>query len=466
VTAATGRPPGAGPASGATRVTEAGGLAGALRVTDPEEVTARLTDRSGAPPGGRPAAVVLAFTVEQVQAVLADAAARGTPVVTRGAGTGLAGGAVATEGCIVLDVSGMDAIRQISAEDEVADVEPGVIGARLDQAAAALGLSYAPDPASAAISTIGGNIATNAGGLHCAKYGVTRESVLGLDVVLADGTLLRTGRRSVKGVAGYDLTALFVGSEGTLGVIVGATLRLRPRPAATATLAASFDDLAAAARGAGAITAARVQPAVAELLDRAALSAVRAAFGDFWGADAGALLLVQTDGLAAGLEAAAIERALAPLSRSVYRAEGAAEADALFAARRQALPALERLGQPLIEDIAVPRSQLARAAEAVAAIGAAHGVPIATIAHAADGNLHPLIVVDGSPGAAAAAEQAAGEIFALALELGGTVSGEHGVGLLKRRWLERELGPASLALQRQVKQVFDPAGLLNPGKAL
>jgi glycolate oxidase len=451
VTAATGSPP---------------RLAGAFRVTDPEQIAARLTDRSGAPPRGRPAAVILATSVAQVQAVLREAAARGTPVVTRGAGTGLAGGAVATEGCIVLDVSGMDVIRRISADDGVADVEPGVINARLDQAAAAHGLSYAPDPASAGISTIGGNIATNAGGLRCAKYGVTRESVLGLEIVLADGTLLRTGRRSVKGVVGYDLTALFVGSEGTLGVIVGATLRLRPLPAATATLAACFDDLGAAARGAAAITAARVQPAVAELLDRAALTAVSAAFGDFYGADAGALLLVQTDGPAADLEAAAIERALAPLARSVYRARDAAQADALFAARRQALPALERLGQPLIEDIAVPRSRLAEAAEAIAVIGAAHGVPVATIAHAADGNLHPLIVVDGSPGRAAAADQAAAEIFALALELGGTVSGEHGVGLLKRRWLERELGPGSLALQRQIKRVFDPAGLLNPGKAL
>jgi glycolate oxidase len=452
--------------AGVSEARPAGGAAGPTRVTDPDQIAARLTDRSGAPPAGRPAAVVLATSTSDVQEVLRSAHASGTPVVTRGAGTGLAGGAVATAGAIVLDVSGMDAIAAISAEDELADVEPGVINARLDQAAAAYGLSYAPDPASAAISTIGGNIATNAGGLRCAKYGVTRESVLGLEVVLADGTLLHTGRRTVKGVTGYDLTALLVGSEGTLGVIVGATLRLRPIPAATVTLAACFDDLAAAARGAAAIAAARVQPAVAELLDRAALTAVRAAFGDFYGADAGALLLVQTDGLAAGLEAAAVERALAPLARSVERADSGPEADALFAARRQALPALERLGQPLIEDIAVPRSRLAQAAGAVTEICAAHGVPVATVAHAADGNLHPLIVVDGSPGRAAAAQEAAAEIFALALELGGTVSGEHGVGLLKRRWLERELGPGSLALQRQIKRVFDPTGILNPGKAL
>jgi glycolate oxidase len=451
-------------------------------VTDPVAVQSRRTDRSGWDSGGSPAAVVLAESVPEVQAVLREANRDGTPVVTRGAGTGLAGAAAGTQGCVILDVSRMNRIREIVPADELAIVEPGVITAELDHAAAPYGLTYAPDPASAAMSTIGGNIATNAGGLRCAKYGVTRQAVLGLDVVLADGTLLKVGRRTVKGVAGYDLTGLFTGSEGTLGVIVGATLRLRPIPAATATLAACFDDIATAARAAAAITAAHLTPAMAELLDRATLDAVgmgvhRAALGvhgagasggggDVYGAGAGALLLVQTDGLAAEQEASAVERVLAPLASSVRRASTAAEAESLLAARRGALPSLERLGRPLIEDIAVPRSRLGEAADAVAAISAETGVPVFTIAHAADGNLHPIIVTDGSPASADAAWEAAGRIFALALRLGGTVTGEHGIGVLKRRWLAEELGIESLGLQHKIKRVFDPNGILNPGKAI
>jgi glycolate oxidase len=341
-----------------------------------------------------------------------------------------------------------------------------VLTGELDAAAAGHGLRYAPDPARAAISTIGGNIATNAGGLRCAKYGVTRDAVLGLDVVLADGSLLRTGRRTVKGVAGYDLTALFVGSEGTLGVVVGAALRLRPRPFATATLSARFADVGAAARGAAALTAARIQPAVCELLDGATLDAIAAARGASGPGTGGALLVVQTDGYGAGAEAAEIERVLAPLAGEVRRAATDAEAEELLADRRAALPALERLGRVLIEDIAVPRSRLGEAVDAVTAIAARTGARVFTIAHAGDGNLHPLIVVDGTPAGLAVAEAAAEEIFALALRLGGTVTGEHGVGVLKRRWLARELGPEALALSARVKAAFDPAGLLNPGSGL
>jgi len=445
-------------------------------LTDRAAIEAHRLDRSGFTPAGAPVAVVLAETVDDVRSVLADASRSGTPVVPRGAGTGLAGGAAAGAGSIVLDVSRLNRIVEISAADELAVVEPGVVTAELDRAAAGVGLRYAPDPASAEISTVGGNIATNAGGLRCAKYGVTRDAVLGLDVVLADGRLVSTGRRTVKGVAGYDLTGLFVGSEGTLGVIVGATLRLRPRSPGTTTIAASFPDLATAAQAVLAVTAAGVRPAVAELLDAETCAAV-AAFRGRPAAGTGALLIVQTDGLGHDREADLVTAALAPFASfassapfassagSVRRAADEAEAADLLADRRLALPALERLGRPLIEDIAVPRSRLAEAMTAVGAIAAAHGVRIPTFAHAADGNIHPIILLGDGPDALAA-EKAADEIFALALRLGGTVTGEHGVGVLKRRWLAAELGETALDLHHRLKRVLDPGEILNPGKAI
>ena len=334
-----------------------------------------------------------------------------------------------------------------------------MITADLDRAAAAHGLRYAPDPGSVAISTIGGNIATNAGGLRCAKYGVTRDSLLGLDVVLADGTLLGTGRRTVKGVTGYDLTSLFVGSEGTLGVVVGATVRLRPAPPSTATVAAYFDSITAAAEASIAIGAAGIQPSVAELLDSVTLTALGLR-------DRGAALLVlQADGYGAYAEAEAIATAVSPLAMDIALADDPLVADELIAARRLALPALEKLGRVLIEDIAVPRSRLAHAVESIGEIALRHGVTVATLAHAGDGNLHPIFVIDRTKSAIPDAVWAAAEeIFRLALSLGGTLTGEHGVGLLKRQWLADELGPAGLAVQRDLKRLFDPHGILNPGK--
>ncbi|MEV0634650.1 FAD-linked oxidase C-terminal domain-containing protein [Streptomyces sp. NPDC050619] len=431
--------------------------------TDPAELAARATDRSGTRPAGEPLAVVRARRTEDVTVALRHAHALRVPVVPRGAGTGLSGGATAHEGSLVLDLSGMNRVLELSADDQLAVVEPGVITAELDRAAGAYGLRYAPDPASAALSTIGGNIATNAGGLRCAKYGVTRDSVLGLEAVLADGTVVRTGRRTVKGVTGYDLTALLTGSEGTLAVITSATLRLRPIPVATATLAAYFPSFEAAAEASYAISRAGVEPALAELLDGPVLHAIDPALRE----RGAALLVVQCDGAGAAAEAAAVGRLVAPLATAVETTEDPAEAEALLAARRQALPALERLGRPLIEDIAVPRSRLAEAVREIRAISARHGVPVFTLAHAADGNLHPIVVVDPSlDQLPEAAWEVAGEIFALALRLGGTLTGEHGVGVLKRQWVAEELGPAAHDLQRQIKQVFDPRGILNPGKAL
>ncbi|NEC91362.1 FAD-linked oxidase C-terminal domain-containing protein [Streptomyces sp. SID12501] len=432
--------------------------------TDPATLAAHATDRSGTRVFGGPLAVVHARRTEDVTVTLRHAHALRVPVVPRGAGTGLSGGATAGEGTLVLDLSGMDRILELSADDQLAVVEPGVITAELDRAAGAHGLRYAPDPASAALSTIGGNIATNAGGLRCAKYGVTRDSVLGLEAVLADGTVVRTGRRTVKGVTGYDLTALLTGSEGTLAVITSATLRLRPLPVATATLAAYFPSFEAAAEASYAIGRAGVVPALAELVDGPVLHAVDPALRE----RGAALLLVQCDGAGAGVEAAAVAEVLAGTgATSVERTEDPAEAEALLAARRGALPALERLGRPLIEDIAVPRSRLAEAAREIRAISRRHDVPVFTIAHAADGNLHPIIVVDPAlDGLPDAAWEAAGEIFALALRLGGTLTGEHGVGVLKRQWVADELGPTAHALQRRIKDAFDPRGILNPGKSL
>ncbi|MFF0157203.1 FAD-binding oxidoreductase [Streptomyces sp. NPDC005263] len=431
--------------------------------TDHGALAPYATDRSGTRPVGSPLAVVHARRTKDVTVTLRHAHALRVPVVPRGAGTGLSGGASAGEGALVLDLSGMNRVLELSADDQLAVVEPGVITADLDRAAAAHGLRYTPDPASAALSTIGGNIATNAGGLRCAKYGVTRDSVLGLEAVLADGSVLRTGRRTVKGVTGYDLTALLTGSEGTLAVITSATLRLRPIPVATATLAAYFSSFERAAEASYAIARAGVEPALAELVDGPVLQAIDPALRE----RGAALLLVQCDGAGAAAEAASVARLLKPLAATVETTTDPAEAEVLLAARRLALPALERLGRPLIEDIVVPRSRLAEAASEIRAISVRHDVPVFTIAHAADGNLHPIIVVDPSlPGLPDAAWEAAGEIFALALRLGGTLTGEHGVGVLKRQWVADELGPAAHALQRRLREAFDPRSILNPGKSL
>ncbi|MEV0568806.1 FAD-linked oxidase C-terminal domain-containing protein [Dactylosporangium sp. NPDC050588] len=426
--------------------------------------TAVFTDRSGFVPDGPPRAVVRARTVADVQRTLAEASRTGTPVVTRGAGTGLAGGAVTGRDAIVLDVSGLDRLLGIDAADGIARVEPGVITADLDRAAAAHGLMYAPDPGSVAICTVGGNVATNAGGLRGAKYGVTRDSVLALDVVLADGTLLHVGHDTVKGVVGLDLVSLFVGSEGTLGVVVGATVRLLPRPVRVATAVAYFATVTEAAEASVALGTAGVRPAVLELVDGPTLAAIDDLRGSGHAGQGGALLLVQTDGFGAGEEIAVVAEVLARTARGVQTTEDPAVAADLAAARRDALPAIEAKGRVLIEDIAVPRSRLAEAVDGVHKIADATGTDIFVFAHAGDGNLHPIILLP--PGDPAAAHRAADEIFALALALGGTVSAEHGVGLLKHPWLERELGPGVLALQRRIKQLFDPAGILNPGKAI
>jgi len=437
-------------------------------ITDPAVMAAYSRDQTPTVRAGEPRCVVLAGTTQHVAATLSWAQQHRVPVVPRGAGTSLAGGATATDGCLVLSTTRMTAIRELDPVNEIAVAEAGVLTADLDRAAADHGLMYAPDPSSSEISTIGGNLATNAGGLRCVKYGVTRDSVLGLEVVLADGQVLRTGRRTVKGVTGYDLTGLFVGSEGTLGVITSAILRLRPRPDRyPRTVTASFASFAAAAGAVSAIIAARLRPSMLELMDAATLRAIddwkNTGFGEVQ-----ALLIAQDDGEEADRGAAAV--------LDICRREGAAaahvsaseaESRQLLELRRLAYPALERLGVTLTEDVCVPRSALPDMAARIEQAARRHGVFIATVAHAGDGNLHPLFVFDrGLPEVPAQVWSAADEIFHAALELGGTLTGEHGVGIIKRRWLAVELGPASMAVHHAIKQALDPEGILNPGKVL
>lgn len=439
-------------------------------VTDPAVLDRARADKSGHVATGTPLVVVEARTVDDVQATLRFASAHGIPVVPRGAGTGLAGGAIGDSGEIVLSTRRMDRILEVSADDELAVVEPGVLTGDLDSAAAERGLWYVPDPASKAISTVGGNIATNAGGLLCVKYGVTREAVLGLGVVLADGRLLKLGRRTVKGVTGYDLTALMVGSEGTLGVIVEATVRLRPRDRGRVlTLSAGFESIEAAARASAAVSASGRRPAMMELLDAAAVRSI-AAYLDV-DLPARPLLLVQTDGAGSSAEAESIAAAFRSLGGDVELTDDPAAGERLLAIRRAFHPSLEATGTVLIEDVAVPRSALPAMFAAIERIQETYDVRIPTVAHAGDGNLHPNFVLPPGSGEGhhAVPEQvwaAADEMFLDCLRLGGTLTGEHGVGILKRRWLRDELGDDSLDLHRRIKQVFDPLGILNPGKAL
>ncbi|WP_308493132.1 FAD-binding oxidoreductase [Microbacterium terrisoli] len=432
--------------------------------TSPEALSAARADKSGHAAPGTPIAVVHAASIADVQATLRIATETGTPVVPRGAGTGLAGGANTGTGEIALSVRAMDRLLEVRADDLLAVVEPGIINADLNEALAPHGVWWAPDPASRAISTVGGNIATGAGGLLCAKYGVVRDAVLGLDVVLADGRLLHLGHRSVKGVTGLDLTSLFIGSEGVLGVIVGATLKLRRIvPGAVHTLAATFPDVHAAAAASAAVTAAGLQPSIMELMDATSLAATHRLLHLPAPEPGAAHLTVQTDGPAAADEAAAIERVLRQAGGDVVASGDRAEGERLLAIRRSMHPAMETLGTTLIEDVAVPRSRLAEMFDEVARVEREHAVTIPVVAHAGDGNLHPNFIFEG-PDVPAQIWAAADDLFRSALRLGGTLTGEHGIGILKSRWLADELGEDQWRLQRDVKAVFDPRGILNPGK--
>lgn len=399
----------------------------------------------------------------------------GVPVVPQGARTGLAGAANAIDGCVVLSTARMDRILEIDPANRLVRCEPGVVTKRLNDAAAEHGLSYPPDPASWEHCTIGGNIATGAGGICCVKYGVTADYVRGLDLVLADGRRMRTGRDTAKGVAGYDLTRLLVGSEGTLAVIVGATLALRPvRPPALALLA-QFPTLTAAGDAVAAITKAGHVPSALELLDRATSQAVADHGHPMLAPGAAATLIIESDTGDPGRDLAEMALLCKEAgSRNVVTAASAEESRHVIEARRLVTPALGAFaatlgGRPtaFIEDVAVPRSELAKFMGTIEEIAVRNRLRIFTLGHAGDGNLHPTVVFDESdPDEFRRAQTAYDDIMAAGLALGGTSTGEHGIGTLKREWLTRELDPVSLELQRGLKRLFDPKNLLNPGKVV
>ncbi|WP_343068590.1 FAD-binding oxidoreductase [Brachybacterium halotolerans] len=454
--------------------------------TDPDPVYAGDHAVPSAP--GTSFLLVLPRDVEGVQATLRLAHETGTPVVPRGAGSGLSGGATPIDGSIVLSLERLTRIREIDVLDEVAVVEAGVITADLSEALAPHGFFYAPDPASARLSSIGGNIATNAGGLHCAKYGVTRESVFGLEVVLADGTLLRTGHRSIKGVTGLDLTQLLIGSEGTLAIVVAATVRIRPLPVARRTVLARFPTVAGAAAGVNAISRSPVRPAACELLDARSLEDIDENTGAGVAEGESAVLLVELDGYGIAEQTRDLIAALGgaggpaddggdggdagPSDVEIRVLEDEAEAEHWWELRRSGRGSGAghfRLG----EDVAIPKSRLADAFAVIERIGREHGIRTSAVAHAGDGNLHPSLSLprpednpDPSAPLPPVLHEAADDLVREALALGGTISGEHGIGTAKHSWLDLELSDASRALQRRLKDAFDPQHLLNPGKAL
>lgn len=437
---------------------------GDLVDTSAEMLEQARADRSGHRSAGRPLAVVHATTVPDVQATMRIASSTGTPVVVRGAGTGLAGAANAGPGEIVLSTARMTRILEVRPEDLMAVVEPGILNADLNAQLAEYGVWWAPDPASRAISTVGGNIATGAGGLLCAKYGVVRDAVLGVDIVLADGRLMRLGHRTVKGVTGLDLTSLVIGSEGRLGVVVGATLKLRPAlEGVPCTIAADFPTVRDAAAASSAVTASGVQPAIMELMDAACLAAVHALLGLPAPASGTAQLTIQTDGPAARDEAERIADVLRNAGGAVVLSEDPAEGDRLLHLRRSMHTAMAALGTTLIEDVAVPRSAMAAMFDEIARIERRYDLSIPTVAHAGDGNLHPNFIFEGEE-VPEKVWAAADELFRAAVRLGGTLTGEHGIGVLKSRWLAEELGEDQWELQRRIVEVFDPQGILNPGK--
>jgi glycolate oxidase len=438
--------------------------AGAV-VVDRDVVDAYRRDRADTVQPGWPLALVRATCTADVQEVLRAATRHRVPVVPRGAGSGLAGGASATDGCLLL---ALEALRdlQIDAPAMLAVVGAGVLNGELKRAARQHGLWYPPDPSSFEFCSIGGNLATNAGGLCCVKYGVTTDYVLGCDVVLADGTLLRLGGRTIKDVAGFDLKRLFVGSEGTLGIITSATLRLRPLPPPATTMVATFATVEDAGSAVTAIVGAW-RPAALELMDRTTVRAIEAYKPRGLDVDAGATLLVQCDaGTSSATEISAIER-LCRAHSATYLAvtDDADEGEMFMQARREAFPALFERGTTLIEDVGVPIPRIAELVVGVEEVAERFSTSIATVGHAGDGNLHPLISFDPADAdAVARAEAAFGAVVELALSLGGTLTGEHGVGLVKAPFLAAQLGPEVVEVTRRIKRALDPLGILNPGK--
>ncbi len=416
-----------------------------------------------------PVAVVLPETTEEVAAILALAHRLALPVVTRGSGTGLSGGSIPSPGSLVLCLVRMNRVLEVDAGNLTLTAQAGALTQQVADQATAVGLFYPPDPGSIRISTIGGNVANNSGGLRGLKYGVTRDYVMALTVVLADGQVLRTGTKCVKDVAGFSLKDLFVGSEGSLGVITEVTLKLIPAPATKRTLLALFDRMTDAARTISAIIEGQIIPCTLEFLDRVTIECVEGYARIGLPLDCEAVVLMETDGHPAPVaeQAEAMARIAADHgAREVRTASSEAEATRLASARRTAFSALARLAPTvLLEDVTVPRSALAQMVSHIQDVGTRHRVRVGTFGHMGDGNLHPTFLTDErEPEEMARVEQAMAEVFAKAIELGGTITGEHGVGLAKKAFLPDQVGLVGIAVMKRLKTVFDPQGILNPGK--
>jgi glycolate oxidase len=444
------------------------GLPDGTVVTDPAITEGYRQDRAFDPSAGKPLAVVRPRSTEEVQTVLRWATANRVPVVPRGAGSGLSGGATALDNGIVLSTEKMRDIT-VDPVTRTAVCQPGLFNAEVKKAAAEHGLWYPPDPSSFEICSIGGNIATNAGGLCCVKYGVTTDYVLGVQVVLADGTAVRLGGPRLKDVAGLSLTKLFVGSEGTLGVITEVTLRLLPAQNTSSVVVATFASVESAVDAVLGV-AARLRPSMLEFMDSVAINAVEDTLRMDLDRGAAAMLVAGSDERGrAGSEDADLMAAIFAENHAteVFSTNDPDEGEAFVAARRFCIPAVEAKGSLLLEDVGVPLPALGKLVTGIERIAAEQDLMISVIAHAGDGNTHPLIVYD--PADAATTERAHvafGEIMDLAVGLGGTITGEHGVGRLKRPWLDGYLGPEAMQLNRRIKKALDPLGILNPGAAI
>ncbi|GAA2531239.1 FAD-linked oxidase C-terminal domain-containing protein [Mycolicibacterium diernhoferi] len=434
-------------------------------VTDPDIVASYRQDRAADPNAGTALAVVRPRRTEEVQTVMRWATANRVAVIPRGAGTGLSGGATALDGAVVLSTERMRDLT-VDPATRTAVAQPGLLNAEVKKAVAEYGLWYPPDPSSFEICSIGGNIATNAGGLCCVKYGVTTDYVLGLQVVLADGTAVRLGGPRLKDVAGLSLTKLFVGSEGTLGVITEVTLRLLPPQHTPCTVVATFASVQAATEAVVAVTS-RIRPSMLEFMDAAAINAVEDKLKMGLDRNAAAMMVAASDdrGPAGAEDAEFMARVFTEAGATeVFSTSDPAEGEAFVVARRYAIPAVEAKGSLLLEDVGVPLPALSALVAGIEKIAASHDLLISVIAHAGDGNTHPLIVFDPADAEMARrAEVAFGEIMDLAVSLGGTITGEHGVGRLKKPWLAGYLGPEAMELNRRIKTALDPDGILNPG---
>lgn len=437
-------------------------------VTDPAITDGYRHDRAFDPSAGTPLAVVRPRRTEEVQTVMRWATAHKVPVVPRGAGTGLSGGATALANGIVLSTEKMRDIT-VDPVTRTAVCQPGLLNAEVKKAVAQYGLWYPPDPSSYEICSIGGNIATNAGGICCVKYGVTTDYVLGLQVVLADGTAIRLGGARLKDVAGLSLTKLFVGSEGTLGIVTEVTLRLLPAQNTSSVVVATFASLESAVDAVLGVTA-RLRPSMLEFMDQVSINAVEDTLRMDLDRNAAAMLVAGSDerGRTGNEDAELIAAVFAEnKATDVFSTSDPDEGEAFVAARRFCIPAVEAKGSLLLEDVGVPLPALGSLVTGVADIAEHHDLMISVIAHAGDGNTHPLIVYDAADAEMTArANLAFGEIMQLAIGLGGTITGEHGVGRLKRPWLDGYLGPDVMMLNQRIKQALDPLGILNPGSAI